>query len=144
MNKLRVKFKDNYQFIYHFFHNITMSLFDLFDTAGKVYVKIHDSIEKWNTEAPVSDHISKVAERVVEILSSVHGMSPTHSRDFIRATPIFTLRDGTVLKIYKNPLNLDHIFVSDDKGKMIFCGFVYWGDSENLHQSIAKIKKELS
>jgi hypothetical protein len=121
-----------------------ISLFDLFDTAGRVYLKIHDSIETWNTEAPVSDHISKVAERVVEILNSVHGMSPTHSRDFIRATPMFTLCDGTVIKMYKNPLNLEHIFVLNDKGKMIFCGFVYWGDSENLHQSIAKIKKELS
>ena len=85
MNKLRVKFKDNHQFTYHFFHNITMSLFDLFDTAGKVYVKIHDSIEKWNrnTEAPISDHISKVAERVVEILALLSIVGKWYNRDTV-------------------------------------------------------------
>jgi hypothetical protein len=121
-----------------------MSIFNLLDVVGTIYSKVHDSVEEWNTEAPISNQISKVAERVVEILDSVPGMTPAHSRDFLRATPLFSLRDGTVIKMYKNPAQVDHVFVSDDKGEMVFGGFVYWGDSENLRQSVAKIKRELS
>jgi hypothetical protein len=121
-----------------------MSIFNSFDSVGEIYGKVHDSVEKWNTEAPISNHISKVAERVVEILNNVPGITSAHSRDFHRATPLFTLRDGTVLRMYKNPVHVDHVFVSDDKGNMVFGGFVYWGDSESLRQSISKIKNGLS
>jgi hypothetical protein len=124
-----------------------MSIFNFFDSVAsvaKVYEKVHDSVEKWNTEATISNNISKVAERVIEILNDTPGMTLAHSRDLKRATPLFTLRDGTVVKIYKNPVQVDHVFVSDKKGKMVFGGFVDWDNSENLRQSISKIKKELS
>lgn len=67
-----------------------------------------------------------------------------HSKDFSRATPLFSLRDGTAIKMYKNPAQVDHIFVCDDKGEMVFGGFVTWVDSKNLRQSVAEIKEELS
>jgi hypothetical protein len=126
---------------------IAMSIFNFFDSLGsvaKVYGKAQDSVEKWNTEATVSNNISKVAERVVEIFYNTPGMTLAHSRDFKRATPLFTLRDGTIVKIYQNPVKVDHVFVSDKKGKMVFGGFVNWSNSENLRQSISIIKKELS
>lgn len=124
-----------------------MSIFNFFDSVvpvAKVYEKVHDSVEKWNTEATISNNISKVAERVIEILNNTPGMTPAHSRDFKRATPIFALRDGTVIKIYMNSVHVDHVFVADEKGNMVFGGFVGWSDSESLRQSIAKIKRELS
>jgi hypothetical protein len=121
-----------------------MSIFNLLDVVGPIYSRVHDSVEKWNTEAHISNQISKVAERVVEILDNVPGMTPAHSRDFFRATPLFSLRDGTVIKMYKNPAQVDHVFVCDDKGEMVFGGCVGWVHSKNLRQSVAEIKKELS
>ena len=79
---------------------------------------------------------------VVEILNNVPGMTPSHSRDFWRATPLFTLQDGYVLKTYKNPVGVDHIFIADNNKNMVFGGFVGWIHSEGLLKAIETIKKE--
>jgi hypothetical protein len=62
--------------------------------------KFIDLVDEWNTEAPVANNISEIAQKVVEILFNVPGMTQAHSRDFYRATPIYTLIDGTVVKVY--------------------------------------------
>lgn len=51
-----------------------MNIFSALNTVGKVYEKIHDSVEDWNAEAAVANDISKIGERVVEILNNVDGM----------------------------------------------------------------------
>jgi hypothetical protein len=121
-----------------------MSIFSALNTIGKVYEKVHDSVEAYNKEATVANNISKIGERVVEILNNVDGITTAHSRDFSRATPLFTLRDGTLLKTFRNPAQVDHIFVADSQGNMVFAGFVFWKDKENLQKAIAEIKRELS
>ena len=121
-----------------------MNIFSTLNTIGKVYEKIHGSVEDWNTEATVANDISKVGERVVEILNNVDGIKTAHSRDFCRATPLFTLRDGTLIKTFRNPAQVDHIFVSNSQGQVIFGGFVLWKDKENLQKAIVDIKRELS
>jgi hypothetical protein len=112
--------------------------------VAKIYGKVHDSLEKWNLEAEISDNISSITERVVEVLNNVSGMTQADSRDFRRATPLFTLRDGTVLKTWKNPVGVDHVFIANSDGKMLFGGFVGWVHSENLRQAIAEIREEFT
>ncbi|MDS3860105.1 hypothetical protein RIF25_04725 [Thermosynechococcaceae cyanobacterium BACA0444] len=77
--------------------------------ASNIYPKIHDSVEDWNNPASVSNEISKVSEQVVEFLNRVPGMIQAHSRDFKRAMPIFKLRDGSVVKAWKNPVGVNHV-----------------------------------
>ena len=108
------------------------------------YKKILKSIAEWNIEAPVANNISDFMAEVVEILNNVPGMTPAHSRDFYRATPLFTLQDGSVLKTYKNPAGVDHVFIADNDEKMIFGGFVGWIHSRGLMKAICDIKKEYS
>ncbi len=89
-----------------------------------------------------NDHISIARGRVVEILNSVSGMTKAHSRDFYRATPLFTLRDGSVLKTWKNSVGVEHIFIANGDGNMVFGGFVGWIHSENLRQAITEIREK--
>ena len=91
-----------------------------------------------------NNHISSVGGRIIEILNSVYGMTQSHSRDFYRATPLFTLRDGSVLKTWKNFVGVEHIFIANGDGEMVFGGFVGWIHSENLRQAIAEIREEFT
>ncbi|MDS3860109.1 hypothetical protein RIF25_04750 [Thermosynechococcaceae cyanobacterium BACA0444] len=112
--------------------------------ASNIYPKIHDSVEDWNNPASVSNDISKVSEQVVEFLNRVPGMTQAHSRDFKRATPIFTLRDGSVLKTWKNPVGVNHVFIANKKGEMVFGGFVGWIHAEGLHQALQQIRAKFT
>lgn len=91
-----------------------------------------------------NNHISSVGVRVLGILNSVSGVTQAHSRDFYRATPVFTLRDGSVLKTWKNSVGVEHVFIANGNGNILFGGFVGWIHSENLRQAIAKIREEFT
>lgn len=110
----------------------------------EVAEKIIDLVDEWNTEALVATNISEIAQKVVELLWNVPGMTQAHSRDFKRATPIFTLRDGAVVKIYKNPVGVDHIFLANSNGEMVFSGFVGWIHSQGLNEVMEEINKEFT
>lgn len=83
----------------------------------------------------------KILDQVISILNQVPGMTEAHNRDFNRAVPKFKLRDGSVVKIWKNPVGVDHVFLADKSGKMIFGGFVGWIHSDGLHQAVDQIQK---
>ncbi len=116
------------------------SLLGAINPLTQVYEKIHDSVDEWNSPAQTANQISSVAEQVVYLLNEVEGMTQAHSRDFKNATPRFTLRDGSVLKVFKNPVGVNHVFIADDQGNIIFGGFVGWIHADGLNQAIATIR----
>lgn len=89
----------------------------------------------------MSSTISKVAEQVVALLQDVPGMSPAREHDFHRSQPAFTLNDGsTVVRTWKNPVGVDHIFLGTSDNKMVFGGFVGWIHSEDLKHALTEIR----
>jgi hypothetical protein len=114
------------------------------NTAMRVYEKIHDSVNDWNSSAPCANEISDVAEEVIDILDQVSGMTSAHARDFKQATPRFTLCDGSVLKMWKNPVGVDHVFIADINGNMIFGGYVGWIHADELNYAVAQIKRNFT
>ncbi|WP_071191654.1 hypothetical protein [Trichormus sp. NMC-1] len=94
-------------------------------------------------EAEKAINISKFAQKAIEILDTVPSISPCHDRDFKWARPIFVLKDGTVVKTCKNIIGLNHIFLADNYGHLIYGGFVNWNHSGDLKNAINQIKREL-
>lgn len=115
-----------------------------FEEYFRLSQKAIDYLKEWNTEAEIASSISQTAQKVVEILVNVPGMTMAHSRDFQRATPLFTLKDQTVVKIFINPAQVKHIFLADDKSKMIFGGYVGWIHTKEMNKAIDEIKKEFT
>ena len=120
------------------------SLLSAITPLAQVYEKIHDSVDEWNSPTQTANQISNIAEQVVDLLNEVEGMTQAHSRDFKNATPRFTLRDGSLLKVFKNPVGVDHVFIADDQGNMIFVGFVGWIHANRLKEAIARIKRDFT
>lgn len=101
-------------------------MWDFFRAAANITdlaSKVADAISEFNSEAEVSNYTSKTTETAISILFDVPGMTQAHSRDFKQATPIFALRDGSVVKKYENPAQFLHVFIGDPQEKMIFGGF---------------------
>jgi hypothetical protein len=69
-------------------------------------------------------------------------MTFADERDFKKSRPIFTLRDKTVVRTWKNPLGVEHIFLADNNGKIIYGGFVGWIHSDGLKKAININKSE--
>lgn len=87
---------------------------------------------------------SKVLDQVISILNQVPGMTQAHNRDFDRAVSRFKLCDGSVVKTWKNPVGVDHVFLADKSEKMIFGGFVGWIHADGFDQAIAQIQKDFT
>jgi hypothetical protein len=102
---------------------------------------IVDITTEWNEQPQVANDISEISTQVIEKLSNTQGIAQADGRDFKRATPKFKLKDGTMIRTYKNPAGVDHIFLADRSGRMLFGGYVGWMHSENLEATIAEIKE---
>lgn len=85
-----------------------------------------------------------VAGEAIERLNAVMGITPAHHRDFNNSRCIFTLTDETQVRTWKNLLGVDHVFLADANGKMIYGGFVGWNDSEELNRAISDIQQQFT
>ncbi len=115
----------------------------MLDSSGfKVLEKLVDFVEEWTEKPEVARDISDIATQVVDRLLNTPGMAQAQGTDFKRATPKFKLKDGTIVKTFKNPLGVNYIFLADSSGRMIFGGYVGWIHSQNLKLTVAEIKRE--
>jgi hypothetical protein len=94
------------------------------------------------TTADVS--ISRESQQAIALLDQVPGMTRAHHRDFKSSQPIARLRDGSAVRVWKNLVGVDHVFIADHTDHMIYGGYVGWVHSEGLQQTIARIKRELT
>jgi hypothetical protein len=107
------------------------------NTVGKV-VTLSESLAG---KPEVSTDISEVNSQIVDKLRNTPGMTQSRGTKFKKATPIFKLKDGTIIKTYKNSVGVDHLFLGDSSGRMLFGGYVGWIHSDDLEATIAEIKR---
>lgn len=87
--------------------------------------------------------LDPVAERVIRALRSVPGMTDGRSGDFAKAKLRCQLGDGVTLHTWKNPAQLQHIFVADRQGNCLFAGYVGWGHGKGVAQALAALEAEV-
>ncbi|MCT7958798.1 hypothetical protein [Laspinema palackyanum] len=97
-----------------------------------------------NQQANFATSIGPVTQEAIALLDQVKGINYASDGDLKNSRPIFVLRDGTVLRTWKNWLGIDHIFLADTQGNIIYGGFVNWVDSDSLNEAIARIRTDFS
>ncbi len=78
---------------------------------------------------------------IIQLLQDVSGMTYAHPRDFPKARVFITCKSGLDIRIWKNSLGVDHVFVADKHGQMIFSGFVGWIHSNDLFARLSEIQR---
>lgn len=78
--------------------------------------------------------------QLIERLQSIPGMTDGHPRDFVRSQPYMKLANGLTIHLWTNPLQVDHIFVSNSHGDCVYAGFVGWIHRSGLQQALAEIR----
>ncbi|BBD70850.1 serine/threonine kinase [Nostoc commune NIES-4072] len=108
------------------------------------FLLLFDLNLKERLKATVKTYTVNIAKEVMVILENVPGMTRAHHRDFISSHPIMRLRDGTVVRTWKNPVGVDHVFLGDRNDRMIYGGFVGWIHSEGLQQALTRIRRDFT
>lgn len=92
----------------------------------------------------VDQNLSLETRLAIAILDTVEGMNIASARDFKQASPIIRLRDGSTIRTWQNPLGFDHVFIANSEERMVYGGWVTWGDIDKLSRAIARIRQELT
>lgn len=93
-------------------------------------------------ETSRTTYTSKTTEDAIDILVNVPGIQMAHSRDFKRGYPIFTLSDSTVVRVWQNPQGIEHIFLADRYGRVVFGAFVESEYTKELEIAISRIRTQ--
>ncbi|MGF1676053.1 MAG: hypothetical protein ACFCUV_20565 [Rivularia sp. (in: cyanobacteria)] len=81
-------------------------------------------------------------KEVIAILEKVPGITPAHHRDFNSSKIVMRLRNDATVRIWKNPFEVDHIFLADKDGMLLYGGFVGWIHSKGLDTAINQIRRD--
>jgi hypothetical protein len=82
-----------------------------------------------------------LATKIIQQLQSVPGMTDTNYKYLERSRVVIRYADGTSLRIWKNPLGLTHVFLTDPKEKCLYAGYVGWLHGRELSSAIAQIRQ---
>ncbi len=111
---------------------------------GKMSKEARDYLKRWNTEAQISS-ISPISLNIIETLVKEPHMKPIdNTEDFYTATILCTLKDGTVVKMFRKDIifqKIDHIFLADSKNRMIFGSYPYEFPLTNHNEELKKAIK---
>jgi hypothetical protein len=90
-------------------------------------------------QVPIEPDLSTT---LIQLLRSVPGMTDGHPRDFHRAKPCIIFKDGITVLSWKNPLQIDHVFVANNQGQCLYSGFVGWLHRDALRKALEDIKTQ--
>ena len=92
--------------------------------------------------------IIKVSEKsdftniLIEQLHSVKGMTGAHRKYFSLSKPHLTFKNGIIICIWKNILQVDHIFLTNLEKEYLWGGFVGWVHARSLYRTLKSIERE--
>lgn len=75
---------------------------------------------------------SLIPDPILHQLRSVPGMTDSHPRDFKYSNDLIALKDGRMIRIWKNSFNIHHVFVASPDGYCLYSGFVGWMHTPDL------------
>ncbi len=107
------------------------------------HILVIETIKKfWGGELPeieIKQNINDEREEIIAILRKVEGITDAHYRDFKYAQIALTFPSGLKLYLWKNPAQVDHVFLADQNNNCIYAGFVGWIHSQDLKNAINQI-----
>lgn len=101
------------------------------------------AIREFWRQRDVLSELDPEIDRLIQQLQSVPGMTDAHQRDFYGATVLLEHQNGITIRVWTNPLGVDHVFVACPQGQCLYGGFVGWRHSQDLHHVLEGIKQDV-
>ncbi|MEB3359366.1 MAG: alpha/beta hydrolase [Synechococcales bacterium] len=83
-------------------------------------------------------------EPIIQQLRAVPGMTDGHYRDFPRAKVFLTLNDNRTIRLWKNWMGVQHVFIASPQENCEYAGFVGWLHTQELWDTLTAIKSDQS
>ena len=115
--------------------------------SGKYTVaKIELNIDKKPDpdDEPDDDEIKKQLSSIINRLQNIKGMNPTHFQNVGYSTPYITLKNNIKINVWKNLVEVDHVFLIDPEGNCCFAGYVGWIHAQKFYQTLQQIQNDFS
>ena len=108
--------------------------------AMRYHPSVVERIQQFWRGESLSDPVS--LHPVIETIRSIPGMTDAHLRGFDKAETFLTLKDGVSIRVWRNPLGIDHVFVASPHGRCLYCGYVGWIHTEDLWKALHQLQAE--
>jgi hypothetical protein len=115
--------------------------------SGKYTVaKIELNIDKKPDpdDEPDDDEIKKQLSSIINRLQNIKGMNPTHFQNVGYSTPYITLKNNIKINVWKNLVEVDHVFLIDPEGNCRFAGYVAWVRRKKFYRALQQIRNDFS
>jgi hypothetical protein len=113
--------------------------------SGKYTVaKIELNIDKKPDpdDEPDDDEIKKQLSSIINRLQNIKGMNPTHFQNVGYSTPYITLKNNIKINVWKNLVEVDHVFLIDPEGNCCFAGYVAWVRRKKFYRALQQIRND--
>lgn len=108
--------------------------------AMRSHPAVTEHIQQFWAGQPLS--LPLVQHPLVDRLRQIPGMTDAHVRDFAKAKLFLTLADGTGLHLWKHPLGIDHVFVVNIQGSLLYSGYVGWLHYDEFWKALRALATE--
>ncbi|MEY3299894.1 MAG: hypothetical protein RLZZ597_3154 [Cyanobacteriota bacterium] len=81
---------------------------------------------------------------VIEQIRAIPGMTDAHLRDLPQSEPFLTLEDESVIRVWRHPLGIDHVFVIASSGACLYAGYVGWLHRTDLWHALSHLKAAMA
>ncbi|MGF1538885.1 MAG: alpha/beta fold hydrolase [Pleurocapsa sp.] len=95
----------------------------------------------WANPRIESSPNTDLATKIIRHLQSVPGMTDASYKALKRSQVVMSFTDGISLRIWKNPVGVTHVFVTDQEEKCLYAGYVGWLHTKELSNAIAQLQR---
>lgn len=97
----------------------------------------------WSNPQLLTPPAVDLATKLIERLQSTPGMTDAHWGDFAFGQIYLSFAKGITLRIWKNLLGVDYVFVADKDNKCLYAGYVGWLHAADLRKTLAAIEQQI-
>ncbi|MEL0591955.1 MAG: hypothetical protein U1V55_10295 [Planktothrix rubescens PR222] len=110
-------------------------------TVAKIELNI--KVDEITTPPPPPPPPPPIKE-IINRLQNIKGMNPTHFQNVGYSTTYITLENNIKINVWKNLVEVDHVFLIDPEGNCCFAGYVAWVRRKKFYRALQQIRNDFS
>jgi pimeloyl-ACP methyl ester carboxylesterase len=127
-----------------FAHSQFICLPDITHAALKCHSSLVPLIKNfWSNPQLLTSPAADLATKLIGRLQSTPGMTDAHWGDFAFGQIYLSFAKGITLRIWKNLLGVDYVFVADKQDNCLYAGYVGWLHAPDLRKTLAAIEQQI-